>query len=300
MTKGSHGLVEIPIGVSFCTVFSPQGDVLATCGKRTVVLWDVAGREKRWETTTLKDPSELAFSADGAQLAAKNTSGRLTVFDARNGAVIKTVDKGRGEGSAPAFSADGRRLVHGSWRGELFIHDLERHAESRRVFEGEMVRSVHRAGDRWVIVTSATPGGGKPDRVGVYEGALEGQPEVSFTLADLGHTALSPDGRHLAASRPHHGDIVIVEIATGKLRGSVKAKFGGTGAAVRWGPSLLGSVQDGRIQIFTPSLEAVGGADLVYPSDVAFSPDGSRIALGSWSEGVVRSLTDLLGTPVLG
>ena len=293
--KASHRFEEIPLGVSFCAVFSPRGDILATCGKRTITVWDLPAGAKRWETTTLKDPSELAFSPDGARLAAKNTSGRVTVFDVDNGTVMKTVDKGRGEGASPAFSADGRTLVHGSWAGDLFVHDLDKGSESRRVFEGEMVRAVLRAGDRWVVVTSATAGAGRPDRVCVYGASLEGRPEVEFTVADLSHAALSPEGDRLAASRAHHGDIVVVELSSGKLLASTKAKLGGTGAAVRWGPSLLGSVQDGRVELLSPSLERVGGADLVYPSDVSFSPDGALIALGSWSEGTVRSVSDLLG-----
>ena len=284
----------LPIGVSFRVLFSPRGDALATCGKRTVMLWDVAERKKRWETTSLKDPSELAMSSDGSRIAAKNTSGRVVLLDARDGSVLRTLDKGRGEGAAPVFDDARDALVHGSWDGDLFVHDLAGADERKRSFEGEMIRAIHRHERRWLVVrtpTTGSPRGG--DRVALYDGSITGEPSGGFELADLSHTALSPDGRFLAASRSHHGEIAVVRIADGTVVASAPAKFGGTGAAIRWSGDHIGSVQEGRVELYhypaspaatAGSLERIGGVDLDYPSDGAFSPDGS------WSDGVVKPL----------
>jgi WD40 repeat protein len=285
------------IGVSFRVLFSPRGDALLSCGKRTVILWDVAERKKRWETTSLKDPSELAISPDGSRVAAKNTAGRVLLLDARDGSVVRTLDKGRGEGAGPVFGADGNALVHGSWDGDLFVHDLVSGEDKKRTYEGEMIRAIHRHDARWIVVrtpTTGSPRGG--DRVAVYEGSVLGEPSAEFELADLSHTAISPDGRFLVASRSHHGEIALVKIADGSVVATAPAKFGGTGAAIRWSGERVGSIQEGRVELYRPaSLERTASVDLVYPADVAFSPDGSVVALGSWSEGVVKRLAALGG-----
>jgi Tol biopolymer transport system component len=296
--SGGGSDAEHDLGVSFSVAFSPAGDVLATCAKRRVIVWTVEPWAKRWESSVLKDPSDLAFSPDGSSIAAKNTSGRLVLFDAAVGASLRVLDKGTGEGSAPVFSADGARLAHGSWEGDVWVVDVASgKTVGHRSFAGEMIRAIHRLGSGWLVVRSPTTATGISggERATFLPLDLEGEHAESLAIGDADHTTVAPDGRVLAVSRSQKRELALVEIPSGRVLATTRAKFGGTGAAVCFGDGLLGSVQEGRVEILRAStLERLGGLEVPYPSDVAFSPDGSLVAFGSWSDGSVRKVSEVL------
>jgi hypothetical protein len=286
---------DLGLGVSFCVAFSHADDVLATCGTDEVALWDTASRARRWTSGVIADPSGIAFAPHGRRLAAKATSGRVRLFDVDDGSATDLPDLGMGEGSAPVFSTDGRLLAHGSWSGEIVVVDVETGTLAGRcTFPGEMIRAVHAFAGRWLVVRSPTiaAGAGSGASFAWLAPALEGEPEPGYEIGDASHTALSPDGSLLAVARSHAKEIALVETSTGLVVATTKAKFGGGGAAVRFGGDLLGSVQDGRVEIYrTPSLERAGGMPLHRPSDVAFSADRVFVALGSLDDGIVIKLS---------
>lgn len=296
--SGAGGKAEHELGVSFSVAFSPRGELLATCAKRRVIVWTVSPWTILWESTALKDPSDLAFCPDGSCIAAKNTSGRLVLFDARDGAVRRVLDQGAGEGSAPVFSEDGARLSHGSWDGDVWVLDVESGKTiGHRSFAGAMIRAIHRFDGGWLVVRSPTTAAGTPggERAMFLPLDLGGEHDDSVAIGDADHTTVAPSGRVLAVSRSHQRELALVEIPSGRVLATARAKFGGTGAAVSFGDGLLGSVQEGRVEILKAStLERLGGLDVPYPSDVAFSPDGSLVAFGSWSDGVVRKVSEVL------
>jgi WD40 repeat protein/serine/threonine protein kinase len=111
----------------FHAVFSPQGDLLASCGNdRAVCLHDVAtGRLLH----RLLDPGPLilspVFSPDARWLAAGNDNGEVLVWRTETGELAHRLSAFRDQGCPPvAFSPDGRVLAAGTHR-EIALFEAE-------------------------------------------------------------------------------------------------------------------------------------------------------------------------------
>jgi len=115
-------------------------------------------------------------------------------------------------------------------------------------------------------------------------------------------SALSSDGELLAVVHGAPPDTLSVfQIKDGACVGVVSIQSGGTGHALSWSTDgrLIASVQDQNIVFFTwPGLRKMHELALSYPSDVAFSPSGDILAIGSWQVGWVLS-ANMLATATL-
>ncbi len=290
---------DLDLGVSFGVAFSPDGARLASCGQTSVSLWDVEAGERIWEATGLRDTAQIAFAPGGAALAVKSTRGRLCLLDASDGRVVHVLDKGTYEGAAPVFSTSGAFLVDGSWHGDLTVRDAASgDVVRRRSFPGEMITAVHVHAERWLSVHAPTASAGpaRPDYVSIWVTALEGEPAGRFDVGQAGGSALSPEGDRLVVARAALREIAIFSVPGGREICTSPSRPGGTSAVVRWSRrGIIASVQDGRVELLRgQDLARVGGAKLPDPCDVAFAPAGDRVALGSWSRGVVTSVQRLL------
>lgn len=71
------------LGSSWVARFDDQAEKLVTLGMTNrMALWDVVLRMRIGAGPTLSHVSHAEFSADGARVVAKNTSGEVVVFDA--------------------------------------------------------------------------------------------------------------------------------------------------------------------------------------------------------------------------
>jgi len=202
----------------------------------------------------------LAFSPDGALMAAGGRDRQVRVWSTADWSLVRTLS-GHGERIwGLDFSPDGRRLVSGAWDGTARIWDLA---------TGESLHTL--------VHLTAAPRGAKQKRV----------PAVNF----------SPDGR-LVATGGNDCLVKLWDVASGRLvrtlsghrKGVHGVAFAPAPAAVPAGrpPAavrLASSGWDGTIRIWASStgraLRSIRSPEGA-PRRVRWSPDGTKIASPCW------------------
>ena len=296
------------IGTSNTVAFSRDGQLLATLG-RYVFVWNVALKSKAVRSHPFAHPSDAAFSPDQRHLAVKSTSGQIVIIDAQSGqTAVDFKNTADGEGSNLQYSSCGEYIVDGSWSGRLAVRRAGSGAHEFVQEFGSGIRSVHSSWDgrRWITahgckaISDDRPP--PPDYFSVWDwpfrpGGYRVLPErVAFARS----SAFSPDGALLAVVHGAPADMVSVfQLSDGTCVGAVSIQSGGTGHALGWSADgrLIGSIQDQIVVFYAwPGLGRMHELALAYPSDVAFSPCGDVLALGSWQAGWVLSADALTTT----
>lgn len=297
------------IGTSNTVAFSRDGRLLATLG-RGVSIWDVALESKAVRAHPFSHPSDAIFSPDQRHLAIKSTSGQIVIIDAQLGqTIVDFKNAADGEGSNIQYSPCGKYIVDGTWSGRVSVRRTDSgKPEFVQELGGEMIRSVHSSADgkRWIIAhgckATSDDRPPPPDYFSVWSwpfrpGAYRVLPErVAFARS----AALSPDGGLLAVVHGAPPDTLSVfQLSDGTCAGAVSIQGGGTGDALGWSADgrLIGSVQDQTVVFHAwPGLGKMRELALDYPSDVAFSPHGDLLAVGSWQVGWVLPVDALATT----
>jgi hypothetical protein len=203
-----------------------------------------------------------------------------------------------GEGTGAYFAPDGRAIVDGSWRGHLLVRDAftgEVLWEELEVDEG--VTPFVTTGDRalWAYVRVPREAGSGHDRVCVRSWPFgEGEATVVLEKEHVGALAVDDRGELLALTDwpslevwrlPKHP-----EGAASLLHALDWPASSGTGEALDWHPGsdVLAYAGAGGAAVLTARLEPIWHIETMYPSDVRFAPDGSLLAVGDWSKGVVH------------
>jgi len=240
---------------------SPDGTRLAT-GEfdTTVKLWDAATGNLLF---TLFGHSSyvgsVAFSADGKTLASASEDGSVKLWDALTGRAVLTLAGHTSGVMGVAFSADGNRLYSASRDGTARIWDLSPAA-------GRDGLNLAGHSDRLYGV-AYRPDGAQlatwsfDGTVKVWD-ATDGQALLTFNLEktpDSGHVVYSPDGKRLAFNSGNR--VQIVDAVSG-------------GALLSLAPFDSAAI------------------------DVAFAPDGQRIAAATFA-GLVRIYNSSDGNPLL-
>ncbi|MCD0161469.1 WD40 repeat domain-containing protein [Deinococcus sp. 6YEL10] len=229
--------------------FVPGQSMLASSGMDgRVILWDL---NRHSAVRTFQNPEgelyAVAVSADGTLLAAGGEQGRVTVWDRATGAVRATLDSSLAETLHLAFSPDGTTLAVGS-------------------------------GDDRIRLWSVASG------------------QLKRTL--IGHAArvtavkFSSDGRTLLTSAE---DISVRawNVSSGQEIWNRRGKVNSYALDVQPGAAVVAAAySDGEMTTVT-FLELSSGKELrsvQHPASIvtsiAFSPDGSRLALGTYDNDV--------------
>ncbi|HUE72151.1 MAG TPA: serine/threonine-protein kinase [Pirellulaceae bacterium] len=115
-------------GPSLNVAFSPNGQRLATGGKKnTVIIWDVeTGRELQTLEGHNGEVYTVAFSPDedGRWIASGGEDSAVKIWDSHSGTFVRNFRGHTGLVSGVAFSPDGRRLVSGSRDKTVKVWDV--------------------------------------------------------------------------------------------------------------------------------------------------------------------------------
>jgi WD40 repeat protein len=235
--------------------FSPDGArILTGSYEGKALLWDATeGREARrydGEGTHFV----AAYSFDGSQILSGTAEGVAVLRDSASGRIIQRFEGHPGPVTAVAISRDGARVVTGSVDGLARLWDVN---------SGRMLRQLddHIEGDQRVVTSVGFSADGSRAIVAVNDGKarlwdVEGATVLRRfdTAPDLVNAAISPDGSRI-------------------LTGGYLSELG----------PRLWDAETGR-QMLLFNRDVVGA---VFAGVVAFSPDGSRVAIG-WGDGVTQ------------
>jgi WD40 repeat protein len=301
-------------GMVWCLAFSPDGTRLAGgVQDGTVRLWDsAAGKEISILEVEAAWDRGICFSPDGILLAGAAASprpnerpGRIALFDAQSGKVVRTL-KGSAAGGV-AFSPDGKLLI-GTADGRPGMLKLW------NTSTGEVVRKLESSGlDALAGVPVAfgadgkyIAGAGQDGRVKIWDTAT-GKVIHSLKESDARSTegcpvAFGGDGKRLAAGS--RGAIIVWDVETGKKLLATDAAHANGVVGVFFSPDgkqlvsagnrphavvageNVAPVDDGEVKVW----DAENGKELsAFPTFVggvraaALSKDGKQIAVSPYA-----------------
>jgi WD40 repeat protein/tetratricopeptide (TPR) repeat protein len=296
-----------------------DGSLMAAVGNGTALLWDTATGAIRHHPGQHSYARRLVVSPDGRRLAMLAGDGTIQLWDARNGRFERALPAPGGQIVALDFTADGARLVSydqrgvvTSWRtdtgerianrflaeggaalcllGRCLVQTHWKDAPHSQTVEinlwdidtGTLLRSLRRewkvAGDASDVGSGAVSVSRDGRRVAIIHGidakasevlildGTSGKDVRSIPGAYESEVVLSPDGKLLAVGGGTHHE---------RRTANGGSSTTGTNSGGGW---KVWDVETGQ------RLDVRGGDE---PSGsapkVAFSPDGRRVALGSWS-----------------
>lgn len=282
--------------------FSNSGSLLVTLS-RDVVAWDIPQRTKRFRAHPFSHPSSCAIHPDDIGIVIKNTGGKIALIDAQDGELVRMLDSTKdNEGSNIMYSSCGGYVVDGSWKGQLTVRSATTGTISfQKVFPGEMITRIARTagGNKWFVVHQ--PKAVANDRpspaayVSVWNWPFTEPVDILHSLeSKIKAVAVSPDETRLCLIG--YDSVAVMCLTDKKFMASAQYVYGGTGFVATWSPDSqeIAVVEKHSVGFYSAStMEKRQVIELQHASDVAYSPDGSRLALGSWSSGTLieRELT---------
>jgi WD40 repeat protein/serine/threonine protein kinase len=311
--RAIKGVSDLPLNLAF----SPDGKHLAAAVRilrRKGGGVGEVGALKVWETTTGREgfsielvPTNsfaMAFSPDGTRLAGFGSDLSVRVWDAATGALRQTLEGHTGAATAAAFSPDGQRLYSAGSDGTVKVWDATAGAAPPR--RGEFVYNAALSPDGTRVALT------RPGRVVVRD--LAGKEPLRVEEPDfyIPSLAFNADGRRLAVAGALRGEqpeqtryrVKVWDLAAREVRltldGPTRRGAGGPGpmrvafspdgtrlAATFWGRGEEGPDSAGEVKVWDAAtgneLFVLRGTSHAF-TDVAFSPDGRRLASTAVSE----------------
>lgn len=227
----------------FSTWLSPDGRHVATLDNYQVLVWNTAGEKSIWQGG-LRVGYSLAWSPDGQRLASGSNDGAAGIWDVASGTLTQKLAGHTGVVYEVVWSPDGKRLASAGVDGTIRLWDV-----------------------------------GTSKMLQVLNGSTYG-------LAD--GLAWSPDGTQFASIKGEDA-IQIWDVATGREAAVIPVEVtrdGGGLNQIWWSPrgdyiatvSILGTVT----LVDVPGRRSAGILT-EDASSVAWSPDGSQLAVGGRS-----------------
>jgi hypothetical protein len=285
-----------PLAPSAAVAFSPDGKLLAAGNYGQVTIWDVAEvKPVKVLTNVLGAVNDVRFSPDGTLLAVAGGQpagkGDLRLYQVADWKLLAVMRDHEDVVFSVAFHPRGKQLASASFDKTVRLWSVP---------DGKLLKTFDHHSDFVYSVAYSPDGkqlvsGGKDRSVKIIDPDTgKSVFSVSDREQDVLCVAWSPDGKQIVASGLEPG-ITVWDPKTGE-----KSKaLAGHGVAVhelafsKDGKVLVSAGADRTVKVWNganaPAARTIAVGSVVYA--VAVSPDGKRIAAGSF-DGLVRLFDD--------
>ncbi|GHV08538.1 hypothetical protein FACS189485_20140 [Spirochaetia bacterium] len=298
----------IKIKQSFEVRFTEDSNNCITIG-RDVNFYDIQSGEKIWKVHPLSNPSHLALSPDNNFIAVKNTSGELKILNKKDGSIMNDfIFSCEGEGCNIEYSLDGKFIVNGSWSGLIKIIDSKNgNINKQFYFNGEMIVGILKDQYKNIWYSVHQPKAKFSDKPSENNYIVKWtwpfgdiQPvKLPIDFKEIYHAKLSVSNNYICFIDHFRmrNEIVVANINNYKTIWKNSFERTGSGGAVCWSKDdkYIAAVQKGGITIYESMTgKMVSFYDITYPCDIDFSNNNEYIALGSWENGIISEINNII------
>jgi WD40 repeat protein len=287
------------------TAYSPDGKLLATGGRYDGVrLWDsVTGKLLRFLPAQRgQGIFYISFSPDSKTLASSGIDGALEVWNVASGKKIQQLGRDSASLGPFCFSGDGKLLAVADGK-TMRIWETARWTEQKSPEPEERKAVLASFAGKRIYVRGS---GGERGKDLIWDVAALEKKLVPLTWRIGFWTALSPDGKRLAATDLNDRLVVVRDVETGKQQQLFELAREKNAAvrAICFSPdgkrlAIGGSGIQMRCVDFETGKETArfGDQEVDYATQVAFSQDGKRLAVARgrairlWDVGTGRELS---------
>jgi WD40 repeat protein len=228
----------------------------------------------------------MAFSSDNSRLAATGLNRQIEIFDTSTGVELFRLSGHAEPVNVLAFRPDGKQLASGAFDGTVKIWSLEKPYEVYLENRGGVDRLALSPDGAWIASAGSSPGTSTGNYLSVWN-AHNGKLLFEKKKAgwDVLGIAFSPDSKEIVTGGGDH-TITVWNVTDRTMRLSIPVEDDFIWC-IDYSPdgglfAVVGS--SGIIRLYerkTANLLASWDAGLGELSSVAFSPDGSRLAVVS-------------------